>query len=129
VKTSSDAGLFVLDGSDTVPIDSCMAMAGAMLRNYIDARVMPLNTVITTADRLREDPPAVLLIPDACTKELSQKNIASWRIQEVSAILLERYNSNLKTVLYSSYDGLQITSIYGPMVWSLVENHYTQISK
>lgn len=129
LKSSTDAGAVVVHKGSILAADACMALAGALLRNYIDARVIPLHTIISMLEDHDPPEPTVLFIPDLLSKDLIQKSIASWRVQEFVGLIMDRYNKNLKTVLYSNYEGMQVRSIYGDAFLDLIQTHYTTITR
>lgn len=111
-------------GSPNVPVeDKMMAIAGACLRNYIDARVMPVQDVIA---RLRADTmphPTVLLIPNFCIEKGEGGDIAQWHISSLLGLLYSRLAKNLKTVLYvGSWASLEKN--YGEAFKKHIASHY-----
>jgi len=90
----------------------CEAIAGALVRNYIDARVIPLNSVFNECldggDLSASD---VLLVPNLYVAA-SSTTLPSWKIQVLHDLLLARTLRSRMNVLYvESLDGL--TSSYG----------------
>lgn len=105
-KSESLPGL-VLHGTEQ-PDAHCQAIAGALLRNYLDARVIPLNTLLDS----KEIPnPTVLLIPNLFVK-VAEKGIPSWRMQSMYDILLDRVVHNKQSVLYIQ-DRDEMKKVYG----------------
>lgn len=98
------------------------AMTAALLRNFIDARMVPLNTVLDwTEERLPPDP-TVLMIPNLHI-QLFGKSLPSWQIQRVYDVLLQRIASNKLTVVYVE-NLAQMRSHYGDAFASLIEDHF-----
>ena len=82
------------------PDTRCQAMAGALVRNYVDARVIPVNTLVDHAMNGGTVPsPTVLLVPNLFMVALS-KNTPPWRMQVLYDILLERGTRGKPTVVY-----------------------------
>jgi len=88
----------VLEGVSN-PDSRCQAIAAALLRNYIDARVIPIGTLIEQIKAGKVPMPSVLLIPNFFV-EVEGKGIPSWRMQEIYDLLLQRVVHNKPTVLY-----------------------------
>lgn len=85
----------------------CQAIAAALVRNFVDARVVPMNTLIEQ----REEGliPHVLLIPNLFVASTA-KFFASWKIQGLYDTLLQRSAMNKPTVVYlESMNGLRET--------------------
>jgi hypothetical protein len=90
----------------------CQAIAGALLRNYTDARVMSLEFVLDEhlhgGDLLGPD---VLLVPNLYDPALGA-TVPSWKIHVLYDLLLARTIQSRINVLYvKSLEGL--TSSYG----------------
>jgi hypothetical protein len=87
------------------PEKKMMAICGALLRNYVDAQVLSLNSVLESLDA---DPPdcTVLLIPNLYLKQ-GGKTLPSWQMQRVYDLLLSRLTSSRITCCYvESLDAL-----------------------
>lgn len=107
-----------------VPVeDKMMAITGACLRNYIDARMMAVQEVIAA---LKEDAmprPTVLLIPNFCLDRGDGGNIAQWEISSLLGLLYTRLAQNLKTVIYlGSMQALEAN--YGEAFKTHIQAHY-----
>lgn len=78
------------------------AFAGALVRNFIRARVMTLGTVL---DHLpRHDMPSVsaLLVPNFFSPANDAGSVASWQLSALYDHLLFRHMNGLQTILYAS---------------------------
>jgi len=94
------------------PDTRCQAIAAALIRNYVDARVCPLNSLIDSTLHGGVPPnPSVLIIPNLCMTAMS-KNMPPWRVQSVYDLLLERSIKSKPTVVYVE-DLTAIISVYG----------------
>ena len=81
-------GLLITDA--TRPHIICQAIAGALVRNYIDARVMSVNSVLDAyKDGENMVAPHVLLIPNMYI-QATGRAMPSWRVQVLYDLLLER---------------------------------------
>lgn len=95
-------------------VDRCMAMAAALLRNYIDARVRTVEEIV-------DNPPdcSVLLCPNFYTAT-SIKGMPAWRIQKLYDIMVARYKNDQPTIVWvESEQGL---SAYGSAMVDLLSN-------
>jgi hypothetical protein len=89
-------------------------IAGAMVRNFIDARVMPINLAL-------EERPAstVLLVPNFCTTTKQ----AGWQAEKMSDLILERLHANQVSVLYgTTMDDIQ--NVYGTSLRDVFLNRF-----
>lgn len=100
-----------------------MAIAGACLRNFLDARVLPLHVLL---DKEETPDPTLLLIPSFCTTETT--TLASWKRLEVADIILQRQFAGKMTVVQVD-DVSALAKVYGVAVQDLIVNSYQQISK
>ncbi|KVR21750.1 hypothetical protein WK13_35005 [Burkholderia ubonensis] len=101
-----------------------MYMCGALLRNYIDARMYPLNSVLkmAKADELPE--PTVLMIPNVYVAHGgSTKGIPAWEVQALYDILLERFAKNKPTVMFIE-DMNGMAQAYGSVFADHIRSHY-----
>ena len=94
------------------PDTRCQSIAAALVRNFVDARVIPLNTLIESTMNGGHPPsPTVLLIPNLFMMAMG-KQIPAWRVQAMYDLLLERSTKSKPTVVYAeSLTGL--TGVYG----------------
>src|SRR4051812_28541661 len=84
-KADGCAGL-VLEGV-LRPDSRCQAICAALVRNYIDARVIPFNTVVDLYEAGMMSSPTVLLIPNLFIAATG-KNLPAWKIQIIYDLLL-----------------------------------------
>ena len=96
----SNSGLiFVGEEFDHLVEDKMVAITGVCLRNYTDARLMPVQEVVK---RLKDDTmpmPTVLLIPNFCIGKNKGGDLATWQITTLMGMLIERMGKGLKTIL------------------------------
>jgi hypothetical protein len=127
MRMGSDHGL-CYRGQFPVPIeDKMMAMTGACLRNYIDARMMSVQEVLSQLkDGVMPHQPTVLLIPNFCLSHGAGGDIPTWQSSNLLGLLYSRLARNLKTVLYiDSEPGL--AKNYGEPFLKHIRAHYTLI--
>lgn len=121
IKHSSHQGMVYLGPQKTPVEDSLMAIAGACLRNYIDVRFMPVQTVISRLAAGDMPKPTVLLIPNFYLDKGG--NLADWNIPELLGLLYSRMANNLKTIIHvSSMSGMDKN--YGESFRKHIEAHY-----
>lgn len=99
-----------------------MAMTAAMLRNFIDARVIPLNTLLQQAEDKAVPTPSVLLIPNLYVRGVGRA-LPAWKVQIVYDLLLARMTAGKLTVAYvEDMDGLE--KDYGQVFFAHLQSHY-----
>lgn len=128
MREGKDNGLVYVGSGFDVPVeDKMMAIAGACLRNYIDAQVMSVQDVLL---RLKNDNMpncTVCLVPNFAMSNLDSQSVASWQTAHLLGWLYSRMAKNLKTVLYvGSMDSLN--QGYGESMVKHIKTHYTLLS-
>ena len=88
----------ILEGVDN-PDVKCQAIAGALIRNYIDARVIPLNALFDMKEEGGVPSPTVLLIPNLFVCSYG-KTVTAWKMQIIYDLLLSRAIKNKPSVLW-----------------------------
>lgn len=122
------SGLMFHGGTDVQT--RMMALCGALVRNFIDARLVTLASVVplkesreATVDAME---PTVLLIPNLHVKTHGGKPLAAWQIQILYDALISRMTLGKQTVVFvESMEGLGLD--YGMLFRELLETHYKQI--
>lgn len=126
MRKGQDHGLAYVGKKNIAIEDKMMAIAGVCLRNYIDARMMPVQEVLT---RLKNDTmpqPTVLLIPNFSLEKKDGGDIPQWQVSSLLGLLYTRLARGLKTVVYiSSMESLGL--FYGESFKKHVEAHYTKV--
>lgn len=95
------------------PDARCQAICGALIRNYVDARVIPMNTLLEMHEAGAGEAlvPSVVLIPNMFVAT-SGKGLPAWKVQILYDMLLARSTQSKQTVAYvEDFDGL--TKLYG----------------
>lgn len=107
-----------------VPIeDRMLAMTGAFLRNYVNAKFMVVQDVLLQLKKGEMPECTVLLIPNFCLSKGDGGHIASWEVSSLLGLLYSRLGKGLKTVLYvSSMESL--VAQYGKPFKSHIDSHY-----
>jgi hypothetical protein len=94
------------------PDTRCQSIAAALVRNFVDARVIPLNTLIeSTLNGSTPPSPTVLIIPNLFVSAMG-KNMPAWRVQAIYDLLLERSIKSKPTVAYVE-DLTGLVALYG----------------
>lgn len=90
------SGLLICGKDDTE--ERCFAICGALVRNFIDARVMTLTTLLDAAEAHATPDPTVLIVPNfyMCTYG---KTLPAWKVATIYDILLSRAAENRPTIL------------------------------
>lgn len=99
-------------------------MCGALLRNFIDARVVPLNQLLILARKDSLPEPTVLLIPNLFIKPVGPgKQFYASQLQILHDVLVARQGQDKPTVVYvEDMDGMR--AAYGAPIADLIEQHY-----
>ncbi len=106
--------------------DRMMAIAGACLRNYIAAQVMPLQEVVERMKTNSMPVPRVLLIPNFFLKKDGGGDIPSWQVSSLLGLLYARFAKGLQTVLYVQ-NMHNLGETYGVSFTSHITGHYTRV--
>lgn len=126
MRAGNDHGLAYVGTSDKPVLDRMMAITGACLRNYTDARMMSVQDVIRLLKAGDMPSPTVLLIPNFCLGASMGGNIPSWEVSSLLGLLYSRLAKNLKTVLY--VESLAVLEKgYGAPFRQHIESHYSVI--
>lgn len=127
MREGKDNGLVYVGTGFDVPVeDKMMAIAGACLRNYIDAQVMSVQEI---SARLKNDNMpncTVCLVPNFAMSSLDLASVAPWQAAALLGWLYSRMAKNLKTVLYvGSFNSLD--KEYGEAMVKHIKVHYKVI--
>lgn len=104
------------------PDTKMMAIAAALLRNFIDARVIPLNTLISACEKGDPPDPTVLLIPNLYVWS-EGKALPAWKIQSVYDLLLQRLTMGKPVVAYVE-ELAPMEKSYGQVFAQHLADHY-----
>lgn len=127
MRHSEDNGLVFSGTEFNVPVeDKMMAITGACLRNYIDARVMTVQELL---GRLKNDDPpghTLVLVPNFCMAKDDKSSVAPWQAASLLGWLYSRLSNNQKAVLYvGSIKTLE--EVYGEAMARHIKSHYSFI--
>jgi hypothetical protein len=126
VNKASGKGL-LMTGKFTNPSPETrmMAMAGAFLRNFVDARLIPLNSLLEMVEDKVDCDATVLLVPNLYLRQ-GGKTLPSWKMQQMYDHLLGRLTAGKLTVLYVE-DMQAMAAEYGPAFLGHLTDHYREI--
>ncbi|WP_113155948.1 hypothetical protein [Nitratireductor sp. OM-1] len=120
------SGLIILGKNDKGFVEAHMsAMAGALVRNFIRARVMTLGTVIDLLAKQEMPDLTCLLIPNFFLTASETGTIAPWQVNSLFDYLTYRQVAGLQTILYATDLGL-LGKEYGLAFKRHIEVHYMQ---
>lgn len=96
-------GLVYIGKIEGSPVnDRMMSIAGACLRNYINAKVMVVGDVISALREGQMPSPTVLLIPNFFMGKDGSGKVAEWETPLLLDMLYKRQQEGKQTVLYVS---------------------------
>jgi hypothetical protein len=126
-KEAGTAGLAYVGKIDKVT-DRMMLIAGACIRNFIDARLYTIQEVVEglkTGDLYH---PRVMLIPNFHISKEVGGGLPSWQISQLLGFLMNRYTAGNITILYI-HNMKILASEYGSPVENLIREHYKLIEE
>jgi hypothetical protein len=110
------AGLCHLGREPKMEIETRMAaIAGALTRNFVRARMMTLNDVLAGLEDGEVPDMTCLLIPNFFVEKKQGGNQPAWRVSQLFDLLVSRHTAGLQTVLYVS-DMEMLGSEYGAAI-------------
>ena len=97
------AGLCYVGPDPDPEIETRMAaIAGALTRNFICARVMTVNELLAVAQDGGAPDMSCLLVPNFFVEKTRGPGTAQWRVSALLDVLIYRQAQGLQTVLYAS---------------------------
>jgi hypothetical protein len=126
-EAEGNYGLVYL-GKETKPVlTRMMAVAGACLRNFVDAKVSTIQEVFL--DLKNGTPPdevTVLLIPNFFMNRADGGKVAEWHIADLLGLLYTRMAKGKQTFVYVS-DLTALAKAYGEPMATHLSNNFTAI--
>ena len=106
-------GMVYLGAVKESPVnDRMMAIAGACLRSYVNAKVMTVQEVLESMKDQTMPSPTVLLIPNFFLGRSDGGRIPEWQVSSLIGLLYKRQQESKQTVVYvGDWDGMK--SEYG----------------
>jgi hypothetical protein len=114
---------YLITGNHLDVTDRFAAIAGALVRNWINARVMPLNSVLELLEDGDEPVASCLLIPNFFMGVSLEGQAAPWKIVRMLDLLISRRLEGKQTVLYVQHEG-QMAAKYGVAFKEHFEKHF-----
>lgn len=106
--------------------DRMAAIAGALIRNFINARVMTVHTLIDIAGEGAVPEASCLLIPNFFLGKARGGDMPPWKISVLFDALLERRAMGVQTVLYVC-DFKDMAVEYGAALRDHLQAHYVRV--
>lgn len=101
----------LIEGKKGSATDRCMAIAGALLRNFIDARVLTVSKLLEYHEGPGVPEPTVLIISNLQINNHG-KPFTAWQLAVIYDVLVRRWTANLPTVV--AVDDMEaLTQNYG----------------
>lgn len=115
-------GGLAIVGVDTAPT-RMMEMCGALLRNFIDARIVTTIQLLDAFKAGNVPEPSVMMIPNFFVNPIGKWGLHAFEIQKLHDLLLSRLTANKPTVIYvEDMDVLKQT--YGTAFASFIKGQY-----
>lgn len=128
MRGGTSLGLIYVGAKFPVPVeDKMMAIVGLCMRNYIDARFMPVQTVLSNLKDGDMPSPTLVLVPNFCMSKGDVSGVMSWQGEALLGWLYSRMSQNKKTVLYVG-DMDHLSATYGESMAKHLRSHYTLIT-
>jgi len=106
--------------------DRTFALAGALVRNFVRARVMTVGMVLDRIGMGMTPDPTCLLIPNFFLSKAQGGGIATWQIAALYDLLVQRAASGQQTIIYAS-SLAALANEYGAGFGNLVQSHYLKV--
>lgn len=120
------SGLVMVGDNEKGVVEARMAaMAGALVRNFIRARVMTLGAILDMLPKQEMPHLQALLIPNFFLSKEQGGTVATWQVNALFDYLVYRQSSGLQTVIYAS-DLSLLGKEYGMAFKSHVEVHFVK---
>lgn len=126
-KEVDKAGLVFIGDVKNVA-DRMMALTGAFVRNFKDARMYIVQDVVEDLKENEMTDCSVLAIPNFHVGSEKGKSLPAWQASLLLGLLLDRYRSNKPTLIYiTSFESLKLD--YGAAIHDHIEHNFMKISK
>ena len=101
------------------------SIIGLSLRNYIDARIITLQDLITALKNGESIDNTLVCIPNLSVHKNSGGDVPSWQLSIVVGWLLGRINGKKQTIIYFE-DTNTLKQQYGSLVETHIYNHFVK---
>lgn len=126
-RENGSAGLLLTGAMEPTVEMKMQAMVGALIRNFMDARLMGMHSVFQAAKEGNMPEPTVLAVPNLFVRS-AEKNFPDWKIQTVYDVLLQRLTAGKPSILYVE-NMVDLRNAYGAVFHSHLLNNYLQLDK
>jgi len=116
-----------IESSETAVELRMMALTAVCLRNFIDARLMTVQDVVTDYKNNTLVDPTILLIPNFFVSEEHGGFLASWDISNLMGLLISRLTAGHLTVIGIS-DLKSLEKEYGTLLSNHIKNNYSLVN-
>ena len=123
-QEDSPLGLYYVGKFKTPVIERMMSMAGACLRNYLNAKVMTVYDILECLKEGTMPSPTVLLIPDF----FEGGSVPEWKRTGLLSMLYKREQQGRKTILYVA-NKKELCKEYGQPFMDHIENKFVEIEE
>jgi hypothetical protein len=121
------AGLLYMGSLQSVE-DRMLAMAGALLRNYIQVRVLTMQSLVAALRELDPVDETMVMVPNFFLYSGSGSSMPEWQAAMLSDWLIGRFTKGKQTAVYvSDLDGCM--ERLGGMVMNHFRSHYLTVQK
>lgn len=118
------AGLLFVGAIENPTVDvRMMAITGALIRNYLDARIIPLNTLLDIVEAGGDADATVMLIPNLFISGVAGKTLPAWKMQGLYDVLMRRMTTGKPTVVYVE-DMAELEKQYGLAIAQHLKTHF-----
>lgn len=126
-NSHSDTGLVGLlyTGEHEDVLLRMQAITGALIRNFIDAKMMTLSKVVDLENAGGVEA-TVLVIPNFCSSS-KQTALTAWKAVMVSDLITARAAQGLPSIVYAP-DLELVAQVYGPDVQALLNTKYELVT-
>lgn len=100
-------------------------ITAALIRNFIDARIITLDVLLSAAEASGAPDPTVMVVPNFYHRSYG-KTLPAWKVSLLYDLLLRRKAGDRQTLLVlEDLDSMQVA--YGPAIHDLVLNSYIRL--
>ena len=121
------AGLMFHGPNITNVEDRMFAMAGAFLRNHVNAQVIPLYDLLQGVKNGEAPSASVVFVPNFWLPKTGGGDIPDWQSSMLTSWLLDRFASGTQTVLYAK-NLKEMGASYGQMVGQHIIKHFQTLT-
>ena len=125
---AGSAGLCLVGTDPSPDVETRMAaIAGALLRNWVRARVMTVNTLLELVEDKQTPDHTCLCIPNFMSQKVKQGGTAGWKIDNLLDALVQRQVRSLATVIYVPDMSAMVVE-YGKGFKHHIETHFEVVA-